>query len=74
MNLLMVPKNTEFKIKKIREKKLERTNQDRHLGNLGFVVGADVSVLSENGGNLIVKVKGTRVAIDNQVASAIMVG
>ena len=74
MNLLMIPKNVDFKIVKIKQNKLNNLNQYRHLENLGFVEGAIISVVSENNGNLIVKVKDSRVAIGHDIASAIMVG
>lgn len=44
-----------------------------HLENLGFVVGGNVKVVSSMGGNLIVNVKETRVAISKEMASKIMV-
>ncbi len=43
-----------------------------HLCNLGFVEGAPVRVVSEQGGNLIVEVKGARIAIDRTAASKVM--
>ena len=45
-----------------------------HLENLGFVEGAQVTVVTENAGNLIVEVKGTQVALDKQVALKIIAG
>ena len=45
----------------------------RFLANLGFVEGADVTVVSEISGNLIVNVKDARVAIDRGMANRIMV-
>ena len=45
----------------------------KHLENLGFVVGGDVSVISTLKGNVIVKVKETRVAISDEMARKIMV-
>ena len=45
----------------------------KHLENLGFVPGSSVSVLSRSGGNLIVKVKESRVAIGEEMARKIMV-
>lgn len=45
----------------------------KHLENLGFVVGGDISVISEAGGNLIVNVKDARVAISREMAQKIMV-
>lgn len=43
-----------------------------HLENLGFVENAAVKVVCENGGNLIVEVKGTQVALNKQVAAKII--
>ena len=43
------------------------------LENLGFVAGAQVSVVSENSGNVIVKIKESRVAISREMAMKIMV-
>ena len=45
----------------------------KHLENLGFVVGGDVSVISTVNGNVIVKIKETRVAISDEMARKIMV-
>jgi ferrous iron transport protein A len=45
----------------------------RHLQELGFVPGSYVTVVSEIGGNLIVNVKESRVAVDKQLAQKIMV-
>lgn len=45
----------------------------KHLENLGFVVGGTVSIISMLGGNLIVNVKETRVAISSEMATKIMV-
>ena len=45
----------------------------RHLAELGFVVDSSVTVVSEIGGNLIVQVKDSRVALDRTMANRIMV-
>ncbi len=45
----------------------------RHLENLGFVVGGSISVISAINGNVIVRVKETRVAISDEMARKIMV-
>ena len=45
----------------------------QHLENLGFVVGGDVTVVSAIGGNVIVNVKESRVAISKEMAMKIMV-
>ena len=52
------------------------TGQDevkQHLSELGFVVGAEVTVVNELGGNLILNVKESRVALDKTMAMRIMV-
>lgn len=45
----------------------------RFLENLGFVPGAAVTVVSSIGGNLIVNVKESRVAIGRDMANRIMI-
>ena len=45
----------------------------RHLENLGFVAGGIVTVISTIGGNLIVRVKDSRIAISREMANKIMV-
>lgn len=45
----------------------------RFLNNLGFIVGAEVSVVSAIGGNVIVNIKDSRVAINEDMAKRIMV-
>ena len=55
---------------------LKITGQDelrRHLAELGFVVGEEVRVVSELGGNLILSVKDSRVALDKSMAMRIMI-
>lgn len=44
-----------------------------HLENLGFVVGGMVTVVSAIGGNVIVNVKDSRVAVSREMAQRIMV-
>lgn len=45
----------------------------RHLEDLGFVAGASVTVVSTIGGNIIVKVKESRVGISREMAQKIMI-
>ncbi|NBI18996.1 ferrous iron transport protein A [Neglecta sp. X4] len=45
----------------------------QHLAELGFVVDSDVTVVSEIGGNIIVQVKDSRIALDKTMANRIMV-
>lgn len=45
----------------------------KFLENLGFVVGATVTVISEINGNIIVNIKDSRIAIGKDMAMKIMV-
>ena len=46
----------------------------KHLEDLGFVVGAQVTVVADTGdGNIIVNLKDSRLAITSQMATKIMV-
>ena len=45
----------------------------QHLAELGFVVGTEVTVVSELCGNLILHVKESRIALDKTMAMRIMV-
>lgn len=45
----------------------------QHLAELGFVVGAQVTVVSELGGNMILSVMDSRIALDRTMAMRIMV-
>lgn len=69
MPLTMVNPGEENIIKRIGGKEDTR----RFLENLGFVVGGAVTVVSDIGGNLIVNVKESRVAIGKDMANKIMV-
>ncbi len=44
-----------------------------HLENLGFVVGGTVTVVNAIGGNVIVNVKDSRVAVSKEMAQKIIV-
>lgn len=70
MPLTMAKTGEQATVKKVGGKEETR----RFLENLGFVSGATVSVVSEIGGNLIVNIKDTRVAIGKDMANRIMVG
>lgn len=45
----------------------------KFLENLGFITGEEVKVISSNGGNIIVQVKDSRVAVSKGIANKIMV-
>lgn len=50
-----------------------RDDVRQHLAEIGFVVGEEVRVVSELGGNLILSVKDSRVALDKSMAMRILV-
>lgn len=69
MPLILVSQGNEVNIKNI-------TGSDdtkRFLNSLGFVVGETVKIVSELGGNLIINVKGSRIALDKSMARRIIV-
>ena len=45
----------------------------RFLNSLGFIEGSEVMLVSQNQGNVIVKVKEYRVAISKEMANKIMI-
>ncbi len=69
MPLSMLKEGEPNIIKKVGGKEETR----KFLENLGFVTGGIVTVVSEIGGNLIVNVKDSRVAIGKDMANKIMV-
>ena len=69
MPLTMAKAGEKNTIKKIGGKEDVR----RFLETLGFVVGSDVTVVSENNGNVIVNIQESRVAISKEMANKIMV-
>lgn len=55
-------------------RKLGGNNETRRfLESLGFVVGGNVTIVSEINGDIIVKVKGSRVAVSEEMARRVMV-
>ena len=69
MPLSMVKEGEPNIIKKVGGKEETR----KFLENLGFVTGGTVTVISLTGGNMIVNVKDSRVAIGKDMANKIMV-
>ena len=69
MPLSMVSDGEELLIKKISGKEEVR----RFLENLGFVAGAQVLLISKIGGNVIVQIRDSRVAISKEMAQKIIV-
>lgn len=45
----------------------------QHLAELGFVVGERVTVVSEIGGNMILSIKDSRIALDKGMANRIII-
>ena len=69
MPLTMVPVGQASKIQRVGG----NDETKRFLANLGFVVGSEVTVISAIGGNVIVNIKDSRVAINQDMARHIMV-
>ncbi|WP_167957485.1 FeoA family protein [Anaerosporobacter faecicola] len=69
MPLSMVKEGEPNIIKKVGGKEETR----KFLANLGFVTGGIVTVISQMGGNMIVNIKDSRVAIGKEMANKIMV-
>ena len=69
MPLTMAKTGESNSIKRIGAKEEVR----RFLESLGFVIGGQVTVISEIGGNVIVNVKESRVAISREMANKIYV-
>lgn len=67
--LIFAPVGEENIIKKIGGKQDVKS----HLETLGFVVGGAVTIVCAMGGNVIVNVKESRVAISREMAQKIMV-
>lgn len=69
MPLTMVKEGETACIKRIGGKDEVR----RHLENMGFVPGTDITMVSIHHGDVIVNVKQTRVAISKEMANKIMI-
>ncbi len=69
MPLTLAPEGEEQVIRRIGGKPDVR----KHLENLGFVVGSPVMVITSLGGNVIVSIKESRVAISREMAQKIMI-
>ena len=69
MPLTVADTGEEYVIKRIGGK----PEVKQHLENLGFVAGGVVTVISETGGNMIVNVKDSRIAVNQDMAKKIMV-
>lgn len=68
MPLALFSSGQEGQIRKIQGK----DEAKRFLEGLGFVIGEPVKVVAALGGNLIVEMKGTRVALSREMAKRII--
>ena len=69
MPLTLAEVGEENNIKKIGGRQEVRS----HLENLGFIAGGAVTVINTIGGNVIVNVKESRIAISKEMAQKIMI-
>ncbi|MBQ8374883.1 MAG: ferrous iron transport protein A [Clostridia bacterium] len=69
MPIRMAPIGEEVEIKRVSTD--ERVK--RHLENLGLAVGQRITVMSSDGGAVILRVKDGRIALDKQMASGIFI-
>lgn len=69
MPIVFAPLNTELKVVKI----LSDEKTKKHLENLGITINSVVTVLSQSGGSTIIVVKDTRLALDKDIATKILV-
>ncbi len=69
MPLVIAPLNTMLKVIKI----LADERSKKHLANLGITINSEIMVIASQGGNLILKVKEGRLAVDRELATKIVV-
>ena len=70
----MIPLTMAATGRDVQIRRITGKEETRHfLENLGFVMGGFVNIVSDINGNLIVKVKDSRVAISKEMANKIMV-
>ncbi|MGN0852604.1 MAG: ferrous iron transport protein A [Kiritimatiellia bacterium] len=65
----MMDVGAKFRIKAVRGSDSAR----RHLGDMGFVEGAEVAIVADMAGSLIVALHGVRVALGRELAQKILV-
>ncbi len=69
MPIFAAPVGVELKVTKV----LADDKTKRHLENLGILTGSNVTLVSQSNGNIIVKIKDGRIAINKQLAMKILV-
>lgn len=69
MPILMTRTGDDVKVAKI----IGKDSVKQRLGELGFVVGTPVRVMQSQGGDMIVRVRDSKLALTREMASKIMV-
>lgn len=69
MPLPIAPTGVELTVKKV----LADEKNKRHFENLGIIAGASLTVLSQVGGSVIIKLHDGRLALDRNLAMKILV-
>ena len=69
MPLVVAPLGREMKIRKV----VTDEKTKRHLENLGVLVGGSVTLLSASGGDVVIRVKEGRIALNRLLATKIFV-
>lgn len=70
MPIVLAPIQVKLKILKV----LGDEKNKKHLESLGVIINNEIMVLSSSSGNVIVSIKGIRIALDRKIASTIIVG
>ena len=69
MPVVMAPINKDLKVIKI----LTDEKTKKHLNSLGIAVNCNVTVLSSSGGSVVLLIKDSRLALDRNIATKILV-
>ncbi len=69
MPLIIAPMNVDLKIKKV----IVDDKLKKHLQSLGITIDSEIKVIDNVNGNLIIVVKGVRLALDKGIAGKILV-
>lgn len=69
MPIVVAPIDTLLKVVKV----LVDEKTKRHLENLGILVNSEITIISKNDGNIIIKVKDGRLALNKETAMKIFV-
>ncbi len=69
MPIVLAPVNTLLRVTKI----LTDDKTKKHLESLGITINSQVVLISQNGGNAIIQVKDSRLALDKTIAMKILV-